>query len=169
MCFFVVCSIYIKFNLQEGYIMRAVVQRVDKAMVTVGNTVTGQIQNGLVVLLGVTEEDNNDDITYLAEKIINLRIFDDAAGKLNLSLSDVGGELLVVSQFTLYGDCRKGRRPSYDKAAKPELAEKLYLSFVEYCKNSGFNVSTGRFQSEMLVEIHNNGPVTILLDSKKIF
>ena len=149
--------------------MRAVVQRVSRASVTVDGNVIGKIQKGLVVLLGIGQGDTDKDIDYLAEKIVNLRIFDDTEGKMNISLLDVKGELLVVSQFTLYGDCRKGRRPSYDLAERPEIAEKLYNKFVDKCKSYGINVQTGQFQAMMVVEIHNDGPVTLLLDSKKVF
>ncbi len=149
--------------------MRAVVQRVKKSRVTVEGKITGEINKGLMVLLGVGQEDSSQDIDYLAEKIINLRIFEDNNGKMNLSLLDVGGELLVVSQFTLYGDCRKGRRPGYDKAARPDMAKELYGSFVEKCRSYGVNTQTGIFQAEMLVDISNDGPVTLLLDSKREF
>lgn len=149
--------------------MRAVVQRVTKSSVIVEKDVVGAISNGITVLLGIGNEDSHEDIKYLAEKIINLRIFEDSQGKMNLSLLDVGGELLIISQFTLYGDCRKGRRPGYDKAARPEIANELYEEFVKYCRDAGIMVSTGKFQAEMMVEIHNHGPVTLLLDSKKEF
>lgn len=149
--------------------MRAVVQRVKKSKVSVDETVVGEINKGLMVLLGVGQEDTNSDVDYLVEKIINLRIFEDNAGKMNESLLDIGGEMLVVSQFTLYGDCRKGRRPSFDKAARPENAKELYDSFVDRCKEFGIDTRTGIFQAEMLVDISNDGPVTILLDSKKEF
>ena len=121
------------------------------------------------MLLGVGQEDSDRDIDYLADKIINLRIFEDNNGKMNLSLLEVGGELLVVSQFTLYGDCRKGRRPGYDRAARPEAAKALYEGFVEKCRGFGVKVQTGIFQAEMLVDISNDGPVTLLLDSKREF
>lgn len=149
--------------------IRAVVQRVSHAQVTVAGLVTGSIEEGIVVLLGVAHEDNDRDIAYMGDKIVNLRIFEDQNGKMNLSLLDKGGALLVVSQFTLYGDCRKGKRPSYDRAARPEYAENIYEKFVEYCKRSGIRVETGKFQAEMMVEIHNDGPVTLMLDSKKEF
>jgi len=149
--------------------MRAVVQRVSEARVSVDGRVAGEINKGLVVLLGVGHDDDEKDIRYLADKIINLRIFEDEDGKMNISLHDVGGELLIVSQFTLYGDCRKGKRPSYDKAAKPDAAERVYNKFVEYCRTFGIKVETGVFQAMMMVEIHNDGPVTLLLDSKKEF
>ena len=149
--------------------MRAVVQRVRDAKVTIDTHIEGQIKKGLLVLLGVGEEDSLDDIRYLAEKIMNLRIFEDENEKMNLSLLNIKGELLVVSQFTLFGDCRKGRRPGFDKAARPEIAQKLYLEFIEHCKGYDIVVETGRFQTEMMVELSNHGPVTLLLDSKKLF
>lgn len=149
--------------------MRAVVQRVAYSKVTVDGDVTGEIQKGLNVLLGIGQEDSEKDIEYLAEKIINLRVFEDSSGKMNLSLLDVNGELLIVSQFTLYGDCRKGKRPSYDKAARPEIADGIYNKFVDYCKQYGIKVQTGKFQAMMMVEIQNDGPVTLLIDSKKSF
>ncbi|MCX8130987.1 MAG: D-aminoacyl-tRNA deacylase [Clostridia bacterium] len=149
--------------------MRAVVQRVTHSKVTVDGYVTGEINNGLAVLLGVGQQDTEKDIQYLAEKIVNLRIFEDENGKMNLSLLDTGGSLMIVSQFTLYGDCRKGKRPGYDKAARPEVAEEIYNRFVDYCRNMEIRVETGKFQAMMMVEIHNNGPVTLLLDSKKEF
>ncbi len=149
--------------------MRAVVQRVKKSSVTVDGSIAGEIGKGLTVLLGVGQEDSDRDIDYLADKIINLRIFEDNNGKMNLSLLEVGGELLVVSQFTLYGDCRKGRRPGYDRAARPEAAKALYEGFVEKCRGFGVKVQIGIFQAEMLVDISNDGPVTLLLDSKREF
>lgn len=149
--------------------MRAVVQRVKKSRVAVDGSIAGEIGKGLTVLLGVGQEDSGRDIDYLADKIINLRIFEDNNGKMNLSLLEVGGELLVVSQFTLYGDCRKGRRPGYDRAARPETAKALYEGFVEKCRGFGVKVQTGIFQAEMLVDISNDGPVTLLLDSKREF
>lgn len=149
--------------------MRAVVQRVDKAAVRVDGNVVGQIDRGVLVLLGVGKGDNIDDVKYLAEKIVNLRVFDDDQGKMNLSLLDVGGQMLVVSQFTLYGDCRRGRRPSYSDSAPPDVAKELYEAFIEEVKKHGVHVETGIFAAHMLVEIHNNGPVTLLLDSKKLF
>lgn len=149
--------------------MRAVVQRVTRSKVTVDSQITGEIKKGLMVLLGVGQEDAVSDINYLVEKIINLRIFEDSNGKMNNSLIDVGGELLVVSQFTLYGDCRKGRRPSYDSAARPDTAKALYEQFVECCREKSIKTETGVFQADMLVDISNDGPVTLLLDSKKRF
>ncbi|QOX62715.1 D-tyrosyl-tRNA(Tyr) deacylase [Anoxybacterium hadale] len=149
--------------------MRAVVQRVVKADVTVEEKVTGAIDQGLMVLLGVEDEDDTADAVYLADKIAGLRIFEDEDGKMNLSVKDVGGSLLTVSQFTLFGDCRKGKRPSFIKAARPEKAIELYRKFVDLCKEQGLPVEEGIFQAEMLVRIYNDGPVTILLDSKKTF
>lgn len=149
--------------------MRAVVQRVTRGAVAVEGETVGRIDAGLVVLLGVSKDDTDQDVVYLADKIANLRIFEDKAGKMNLSALDTGAGMLVVSQFTLYGDCRKGRRPAFTEAAGPEMAEALYKEFVGRLKQLGLHVETGRFQTMMLVEIHNDGPVTILLDSKKIF
>ncbi|QEK12073.1 D-tyrosyl-tRNA(Tyr) deacylase [Crassaminicella thermophila] len=149
--------------------MRAVIQRVKNASVSVDNNITGKINKGLLVLLGVEEEDGEKDLNYLAEKIVNLRIFEDENDKMNLSLLDIGGEMLVVSQFTLLGDCRKGRRPNFMNAAKPEKANDLYVKFVQKCKIYGIKVETGVFQAHMEVNLCNDGPVTILIDSKKIF
>ncbi|MGL6106514.1 D-aminoacyl-tRNA deacylase [Romboutsia sp.] len=149
--------------------MRAVVQRVSSSKVTVEERVTGEIGQGLLVLLGVTHEDTSKDVDYMIDKILNLRIFEDENEKMNLSLKDVGGELLVVSQFTLYGDCRKGRRPSFSDAARPEVAVPLYEEFVERAKKEGVVVGTGEFGAHMMVDIANNGPVTMLLDSSKNF
>ncbi|HHX18467.1 MAG TPA: D-tyrosyl-tRNA(Tyr) deacylase [Clostridium sp.] len=149
--------------------MRAVVQRVTFSKVSVENEIVGKINKGLNVLLGIGKEDGQKDIEYLADKIVNLRIFEDENGKMNVSLKDINGQLLVISQFTLYGDCRKGKRPGFDKAARPEDAEKIYNQFIEECQKHGVKVETGKFQTMMSVEIHNDGPVTILLDSKKEF
>lgn len=148
--------------------MRAVVQRVSEAKVTVEGEVTGTIDNGVVILLGVTDSDTEKDTNYLVDKIANLRIFSDHEGKMNLSLRDVKGEALVISQFTLFGDCRKGRRPSYAHAASPELANGLYELFIEKMKQI-LPVASGRFQAMMDVHLVNSGPVTLLLDSKKNF
>ncbi len=147
--------------------MRAVVQRVQKADVTVEDKVTGAIDKGLMVLLGVEDEDEEKDAVYLAEKIAGLRIFEDEEGKMNLSVKDVNGEILAVSQFTLFGDCRKGKRPSFIKAARPEKANSLYRRFVSLCRENGLHVEEGIFQAEMLVRIYNDGPVTILIDRKR--
>lgn len=150
--------------------MRAVVQRVSSASVTLQETgeVTGSIGRGLMVLLGVGRGDTEADAVWLAEKIAGLRIFEDANGKMNKSAVDIGGAALVVSQFTLYGDCRKGRRPGFDQAAPPELAEELYRSFVAVLERS-LPVACGVFRTDMLVEINNDGPVTLLLDSERNF
>lgn len=149
--------------------MRAVVQRVSRASVTVEQQVVGQIGNGLLVLLGVAREDAESDADYLAEKIAGLRIFEDPDGKMNLSVADVGGAVLAVSQFTLYGDVRRGRRPSFDDAARPERARELYEYFVERMTGRGLRCETGRFQATMSVSLVNEGPVTILLDSTRAF
>src|SRR3954468_18593516 len=149
--------------------MRAVVQRVSRASVTVDNAVVGKIDRGLLVLLGVTHADTEAAADYLAEKIAGLRIFEDDAGKMNLSVAEVGGAILGVSQFTLYGGVRKGKRPSFDDAARPEQARKLYEYFVERIRALGLRCETGRFQEMMQVELVNDGPVTILLDSGKGF
>lgn len=147
--------------------MRAVIQRVTRANVAIEGRVAGEIGAGLLVLLGVSRTDNPESAAYLAEKIANLRIFSDQAGKMNLSLLDIGGSALVVSQFTLYGDTRGGRRPSYIEAAPPEEASRLYQEFVLSIRNLGVPVETGVFQAHMQVELVNDGPVTILLDSEK--
>jgi D-aminoacyl-tRNA deacylase len=149
--------------------MRAVIQRVRRACVEVEGEIVGEIESGLVVLLGVAHGDQTADADYLTDKIINLRVFQDPQGKMNLSLADTGGALLVVSQFTLYGDARKGRRPSYIEAAAPEKANSLYEYFVERARSQGLRVETGIFQAMMQVSLTNDGPVTILLDSKKNF
>jgi D-aminoacyl-tRNA deacylase len=149
--------------------MRAVVQRVSSSKVKVDESTIGEINKGLLILLGVTHEDTSEDVDYLLEKIVNLRIFEDDNEKMNLSLKDVDGELLVVSQFTLYGDCKKGRRPNFTSAAKPGLANKLYEEFVAKAKNQNIKVETGQFGAHMMVELVNDGPVTMLIDSEKIF
>jgi D-tyrosyl-tRNA(Tyr) deacylase len=150
--------------------MRAVVQRVTKSKVTVGQEIAGSIKKGLVVLLGIGKEDTAKDIEYLANKIVNLRVFEDENGKMNLSVLDINGELLVVSQFTLFGDCRKGNRPSFINAAAPDEANRMYMEFLKHIRlNYPIKVEEGVFQAEMALEIHNDGPVTILLDSKKTF
>ena len=145
--------------------MRAVLQRVSRARVTVDGETTGEIGMGILVLLGVGKDDGEADAVHLVDKIVNLRIFDDENGKMNLSVLDINGELLVVSQFTLYGDTRKGRRPSYIDAASPDQADRLYNFFVSESAKRVSKVATGRFQAMMDVELVNNGPVTILLDS----
>jgi D-tyrosyl-tRNA(Tyr) deacylase len=149
--------------------MRAVVQRVSRARVTVSGEVAGEIGLGLLVLVGVGRDDTRADADHLVEKTIGLRIFEDAGGKMNLSVADVGGALLMVSQFTLYGDARRGKRPSFDAAAPPEQARELYEYFVEKVRATGLRSETGRFQELMQVELVNEGPVTILLDSAKRF
>ena len=150
--------------------MRAVVQRVKEAKVTVEGEVVGSIGMGMVVFLGVTGDDEYEDLRYLGNKVSALRIFEDGEGKMNLSVQDVGGEVLCVSQFTLYGDSRKGNRPSFIKAAEPEKANSLYLEFCDYLrKEKGLTVATGQFQAMMQVDVSNDGPVTMLLDSSKLF
>lgn len=149
-------------------IMRACIQRVTQAAVTVNGELVSRIGKGFLVLLGVGAEDTKEEAIKLAEKIIGLRVFEDQAGKMNLSLQEVSGEILVVSQFTLFADCRKGRRPSFTGAAPPELAEQLYEFFVNYIAQKGIPVRTGRFREHMLVELVNDGPVTIWLDSKEL-
>ncbi|MGA8503863.1 MAG: D-aminoacyl-tRNA deacylase [Candidatus Sulfotelmatobacter sp.] len=149
--------------------MRAVVQRVSRAQVSVNGEITGTIGLGLLVLLGVGRDDTEADATYLAGKIAGLRVFEDAEGKMNRSVQDVGGSVLAVSQFTLYGDVRRGKRPSFDNAAPPEKARQLYEFFVGQIRAAGLSCETGRFQEMMKVELANEGPVTILLDSAKTF
>lgn len=153
--------------------MRAVVQRVTSSKVDIieeeNRYTKGTIKKGLMVLLGVTHEDTEEDVKYLSEKIVGLRIFEDEAGKMNLSLKDIGGEMLVVSQFTLYGDCRKGKRPSFTDAARPEKAIPLYEKFISEVNNFGIETAEGEFGAEMAVDIMNDGPVTLLLDSQKNF
>lgn len=144
--------------------MRIVLQRVSSASVTVDGEVTGQIGTGYLVLLGVGQGDTEEDCRRLADKLINLRIFSDENGKINLSLADVGGELLVVSQFTLYADCRKGNRPNFIQAGKPDEAERLYNYFADYCRSKGKHVETGIFGADMKVELVNDGPFTIVLE-----
>ena len=149
--------------------MRAVVQRVTRASVTVEREIIGEIGNGLVVLVGIARDDTKVEAAYLVDKIAALRIFDDDEGKMNLSVKDVSGALLIISQFTLYGDVRRGLRPSWIDAAPPEIAEPLYEFFVRQAKSTVDEVATGRFQAMMQVELVNDGPVTILLDSGKLF
>ncbi|MBP9499326.1 D-tyrosyl-tRNA(Tyr) deacylase [Acetoanaerobium noterae] len=154
--------------------MRAVVQRVKKASVKIQNTsdgdyINGEIDKGLLVFLGITHEDNDKDLDYIADKISGLRIFEDEQGKMNLSIDDIKGEILLISQFTLYGDCRKGRRPGFTDAARPEIAIPLYEKMIETLKLKGIKVEVGIFGADMLVDIQNDGPVTILLDSSKLF
>jgi D-tyrosyl-tRNA(Tyr) deacylase len=149
--------------------MRAVVQRVSRSSVVVDGNTVGEIGAGLLVLLGVQKEDTSRDVEYLVHKVLSLRIFEDDQGKMNRSLEDVKGELLVVSQFTLLGDTRKGNRPSFIQAADPEIGNRLYEEFVERARGQGTHVATGTFQADMKVELVNDGPVTILLDSRKLF
>lgn len=149
--------------------MRAVVQRVSRASVKVDGATIGSIDRGLLVLLGVAISDSEADADYLADKIAGLRIFEDNDGKMNLSVAEAGGGVLAVSQFTLYGDVRRGRRPSFDEAARPEQARKLYEYFVEKIRAAGLRCETGQFQAMMQVELVNEGPVTIMLDSRKAF
>lgn len=149
--------------------MRAVVQRTDEACVTVDGQTIAKTGPGLTVLLGIGTGDTVQDTQYLAEKIMNLRIFSDEAGKMNRSVLDIRGELLVVSQFTLLADCRKGRRPSFDAAAPPQMAKELYETFIALCRDMGGVVMCGQFQAEMIVRLANHGPVTMMLDSKRQF
>ncbi|MHC1758795.1 MAG: D-aminoacyl-tRNA deacylase [Negativicutes bacterium] len=149
--------------------MRAVVQRTGWSEVTVGGECVGRAGNGLTVLLGVGREDTEEDARYMADKIAHLRIFEDDAGKMNLSVQDVSGQILAISQFTLYGDCRKGRRPSFDPAASAENARSLYEKFVCELRAKGLTVECGQFQAEMKVTLENQGPVTLMIDSKKRF
>ncbi len=149
--------------------MRAVIQRVSRASVKIDGRTQGFIQHGMLVLLGIRAGDTTTDLQWLAEKVINLRIFEDQEGKMNRSLTDFDGEMLIISQFTLYGDCRKGRRPGFSSAAPPEIAEPLYQQFIEEVRNRQVKVATGIFQATMEVELVNDGPVTLLLDSEKQF
>ncbi len=149
--------------------MRAVIQRVSRAKVSVGGETVGAIGAGLLVLLGVSKDDGESDAAYLADKTVGLRVLEDETGKMNRSAKDVSAEILVVSQFTLYGDVRRGRRPSFDSAARPEHAAALYRRYVQHLRNKGLTVATGKFQAMMDVELTNRGPVTILLDSEKQF
>ena len=152
-----------------GGVMRAVVQRVKSADVSVDGNITGAIEKGLVVFLGVEEGDSGSDADYLAEKVAGLRVFEDADGKMNLSVMEESGAVLAISQFTLLGDVRKGKRPSFTKAAPPEKADALYREFIEGVRARGVDVSEGVFRAEMYVRVNNDGPVTIMIDSKKIF
>lgn len=149
--------------------MRSVVQRVKSASVRVNGETVGEISAGMLVLLGVGQTDGATDMNWLVDKLLGLRIFEDEAGKMNRSVQDVGGEILIVSQFTLYGDCRNGRRPSFSTAAPPDKAKALYEQVVEVIRSRGLKVETGVFQAEMAVELINDGPVTLLLDSEKKF
>ncbi|MDE5415036.1 D-aminoacyl-tRNA deacylase [Alkalihalobacterium chitinilyticum] len=147
--------------------MKVVLQRVSEASVTVNEEVVGKIGSGLMLLVGITHEDTVEDVQYLTDKIVNLRIFEDDEGKLNLSLLDVGGQILSISQFTLYGDCRKGRRPNFMGAAKPDVAEPLYEAFNEQLRQKGVQVETGIFGAMMDVQLINHGPVTLIIDSRQ--
>lgn len=149
--------------------MRAVIQRVDHAQVKVADEIIGSIGPGLLVFLGVGKGDTEQDLSYIFEKTVHLRIFEDENQKMNRSLLDIGGAMLVVSQFTLYGDCRKGRRPSFDQACDPQIADAFYEAFVQKARDAGILTQTGRFGADMKVELLNDGPVTILLDSSKQF
>jgi D-tyrosyl-tRNA(Tyr) deacylase len=149
--------------------MRAVIQRVKWAEVSVNGETCGQIQSGLVIFLGIAKDDQPQDADYLAEKIGHLRVFNDEQGKMNLSLKDIGGSALIISQFTLYGDCRRGRRPSFTEAAAPDRAVELYHYFISRMEKNGIRTATGRFQAMMEITLLNDGPVTLLLDSKKTF
>ena len=149
--------------------MRAVIQRVQQASVRIDGVIHGAIPRGMLILLGIRNGDTLSDLQWLAEKVVNLRIFEDQQGKMNRSLADIDGEMLIISQFTLYGDCRKGRRPGFSSAAPPEIAEPLYRRFIEEVKNRQIRVATGVFQADMKVELVNDGPVTLLLDTEKQF
>ncbi len=148
--------------------MRALIQRVKRAYVTINSQITGKINEGLLIFLGVGEDDTEKQVQYLVEKCTGLRIFTDEQDKMNLSVKDIKGEILVVSQFTLYGDCKKGKRPSFVRAARPETAIPLYESFIAHCKNTGLNVQTGEFGADMQIELINDGPVTIWLDTEEM-
>ena len=148
--------------------MRAVIQRVSSASVNIENEITKSIGEGLVVFLAVKPDDTEKDIDYIHSKIVNLRIFEDKEGKMNLSVKDINGEILIISQFTLYGDCRKGRRPSFIRSGSPKEAEPIYNRFIEHIVTEPINIQTGTFQSYMQVSLVNDGPVTIILDSEKI-
>lgn len=149
--------------------MRAVIQRVTRASVKVSGETVGQIEKGLLVLLGVAQDDTEADADYLADKIVGMRVFEDADEKMNLAVTEIGGAVLAVSQFTLYGDVRRGKRPSFDAAARPEQARRLYDYFVEKIRAAGIRCETGKFQAMMEVELVNDGPVTIPIDSRKVF
>jgi D-tyrosyl-tRNA(Tyr) deacylase len=159
------------FRLGRGIFvpMRAVIQRVSEASVTVGQTVVGSIERGFLVLVGVADTDEEKDALWIAEKVAGLRVFEDSEEKMNLSLADVQGAVLLVSQFTLFGDCRKGRRPSFVEAARPEKARALYEKLADNLRQLGLSVETGTFQAHMQVRLLNDGPVTLLIDSRKLF
>ena len=164
-CIYLWFHAFFRFN---SLFMIALVQRVSEASVTVDDKTVSEIGKGIVVLLGVAKGDKDEDVSYLSNKIINLRIFEDENAKMNLSLMDINGEMLVVSQFTLLGDCRKGRRPGFEMAALPEDAERLYEKFIDEVNKSGIKAKKGVFAANMLVKIFNDGPVTFILDSKKL-
>jgi D-tyrosyl-tRNA(Tyr) deacylase len=147
--------------------MKCVIQRVNRASVSVDGNVCGKIQKGILVFLGICDEDNEQDIKWIADKIIGLRIFEDENGKMNFSLSDICGELLIISQFTLFGNCKKGRRPDFTEAGKPEFAKIMYEKFIEYCKNALGKAECGIFGADMKVDLENDGPVTIIIDSRE--
>lgn len=149
--------------------MRVVLQRVNYASVCVDGEIVGKIGKGILVLLGVCDDDTDNDLIYMADKVCGLRIFEDADEKMNLSVEDIGGQILVVSQFTLFGDCRKGKRPSFSSAGKPDYANEMYERFISYLKEKGFDVQHGIFGADMKVQLLNDGPVTLMLDSKKLF
>lgn len=149
--------------------MRCVLQRVSRASVEVDGKLTGKIDKGILLFLGVCDDDTQEDLVYMADKVSGLRIFEDENEKMNLSVADIGGDIFVVSQFTLYGDCRKGKRPSFTAAGKPDYANEMYEKFIAYLKEKGFNVQCGIFGADMKVDLLNDGPVTLLLDSKKLF
>ena len=149
--------------------MRAVIQRVKQASVAVDDQLVGSINKGLLLFLGIHRQDGEKELTWMVDKVINLRIFEDSDRKMNLSLNDIGGEILIVSQFTLYGDCRKGRRPGYSEAAAPEQAQELYEKFIETVQQKGLITASGTFQAMMDVTLVNDGPVTLLIDSAKTF
>lgn len=148
--------------------MRALIQRVKRASVTINSQIIGKINEGLLIFLGVGEDDTEKQVQYLVEKCTGLRIFTDEQDKMNLSVKDIKGEILIVSQFTLYGDCKKGKRPSFVRAARPETAIPLYESFIAHCKNTGLNIQTGEFGADMQIELINDGPVTIWLDTEEM-
>ncbi len=149
--------------------MRCVLQRVSRASVEVDGKLTGKIDKGILLFLGVCDDDTQEDLVYMADKVSGLRIFEDENEKMNLSVADIGGDIFVVSQFTLYGDCRKGKRPSFTAAGAPDYANEMYEKFIAYLKDKGFNVQCGIFGADMKVDLLNDGPVTLLLDSKKVF
>lgn len=148
--------------------MRAIIQRVKHASVTIDNKITGKINDGFLVLLGITSTDTDKEVQWLAKKIVDLRVFNDSDDKMNLGLKDINGELLIISQFTLYGNCIKGRRPSFTEAAKPEMANTLYENFIDACKKQEVHVETGVFGADMKVDLLNDGPVTLIIDTNDL-